>query len=158
MYGTEASTDKSVTWWFTHSKEIGSAEKKKSTRPQTSKEIVNTSDSHLWVAQKKLYIITICNLVYLRWWWSSFWIGRSGSIAWPLRSPNLTALDFLCGGMWKTLCWKKLTWMTYDTESLQPLQQSRLTCFTIPRRKHSTTWMFVVLEMVLTLKPTKLCH
>jgi hypothetical protein len=47
MYGTEAPTDKSVTWWFTHFKEIGSAEKKKSTRPQTSKEIVNTSDSHL---------------------------------------------------------------------------------------------------------------
>jgi hypothetical protein len=26
------------------------------------------------------------------------WIGRGGPIAWPPRSPDLTHLDFFCGG------------------------------------------------------------
>jgi hypothetical protein len=39
MYRTEASTDRSITWWFTHLKKMGSVEKKKSTeKPRTSEE------------------------------------------------------------------------------------------------------------------------
>jgi hypothetical protein len=38
-YGTEAPSDKAITWWCTEFKEEGSAEKQKSTgRPQTSKQ------------------------------------------------------------------------------------------------------------------------
>jgi len=32
------------------------------------------------------------------------WVGRGGPTDWPPRSPDLTALDILHGGLLRTLC------------------------------------------------------
>jgi len=32
------------------------------------------------------------------------WVGRGGHTAWPPRSPDLTPLDILRGGLLRTLC------------------------------------------------------
>jgi hypothetical protein len=45
----------------------------------------------------------------------NWWIGRSGSIAWLPRSPDLTPLDFFMWGYVKNIVLKKfVTWTTYD--------------------------------------------
>jgi len=76
------------------------------------------------------YAHIVCN--YLNIHYSGMWIGRSGPVAWPPRSPDLTPPDFYLLLLWGYL--KNVVYAQWPATRENMMKYIRTACAAIPRR------------------------